>query len=177
MFQESSTCSVLSTGLLSAKKYDVVIDDEISHLSIFKRILNPFLPWCLVCSSLYLLCTAQISAIVFLQLVPSHSYWGKMLVGEGSGKCICRNKDILMRKTVNSDEEIPEGKKVQLSVYLERFQRKYRSKSFKTLSIFPLPDFWYFWIFVTSQKAIQPHVALCEKIIATSVSKSTNDNC
>lgn len=34
-----------------------------------------------------------------------------MLVGEGSGKWFCRNKDILMRKTVNSDEEIPEGEK------------------------------------------------------------------
>lgn len=34
-----------------------------------------------------------------------------MLVGEGSGKCIYGNKDILMRKTVNSDEEIPEGGK------------------------------------------------------------------
>lgn len=56
-----------------------------------------------------------------------------MLVGEGSGKCIYGNKDILMRKTVNSDEEILEGgkkeKKFHLSVYSERFQGKYRSKS------------------------------------------------
>lgn len=82
------------------------------------------------------ICFVQLKPVQGLRLVPVpllslgvqndccvlNSNRGKMLAGNGSGKCIWGNKDMLMRKTVRSDEGKKKKKIPSVTLLREGFK-------------------------------------------------------
>lgn len=122
--------------LLSAQTHDVAPDDEFPHSSN-----DCFHSW------KARICFVQLKPVQGLRLVPVpllslrvqndccvlNSNRGKMLAGNGSGKCIWGNKDMLMRKTVRSDEG---KKKDPICQFTERgFQGNNWSESLRSCKL------------------------------------------